>query len=63
MQVDAVFPVMAGLVPAIHVYALMNSETWMPGNAGESTQTAHAWLRAEHNEEMGELRHSLNSSP
>jgi hypothetical protein len=37
---------MAGLVPAIHVFAA--SKAWMPGNAGKFTQPAHAWLRAGH---------------
>jgi hypothetical protein len=38
---------MAGLVPAIHVFAAAR-KTWMPGSADKFTQSAQAWLRAGH---------------
>src|SRR5215211_1682379 len=41
--------VMAGLVPAIHVFDL-RSGTWMPGIAGKFTQSAQACLRAGHDD-------------
>jgi hypothetical protein len=34
--------VMAGLVPAIHVFEVLESKTWMPGSADKFTQSAQA---------------------
>ncbi len=47
---------MAGLVPAIHVFLLVLSKTWMPGNADKFTQSAQARLRAGHDEEGTRVR-------
>jgi hypothetical protein len=35
---------MAGLVPAIHVFTLDDSKTWMPGIADKFTQSAQGRL-------------------
>src|SRR5215216_3171758 len=53
--------VMAGLVPAIHVFD-QRSETWTPGIADKFTQSAQACLRAGHDDgKIGKTARNVQS--